>query len=234
MFQDTGIISRDLLEFFWGKTHFDFLLDLMKNTLLLSPWDFSEQKLSEKKEGKALTIVSGERYIVPSSLKIYPQSSFSQFQETAAAKYTSFYFDFTDQFLPQGLVGRLICLLLQRNVERKKHAPCAPVLYSNFAQIYETESDSFFLVQAHGDSCIFVYGDLKLETSLRQLLQALLSMLHKINNEVMGSRLMWTTYVKTAEKYVPLEIAKMSELKPWAEPAETQQMDIDLDAFFLA
>jgi len=52
-FTDKGIISRDLLEYLWSGEQVDFLLDLMRRTLLLSDWGFNAE--------------SGDvRYLVPS------------------------------------------------------------------------------------------------------------------------------------------------------------------------
>ena len=51
-FLHLGIASRDLLEFLWGGSQVDYLLELMRHLLLLSEWKFSDE----------------EQYLIPSML----------------------------------------------------------------------------------------------------------------------------------------------------------------------
>lgn len=89
-----GIISRDLLEQFWHKSHFDFLLDLMKQTMLISEYKFGNEK----------------DYLVPSMIK-------QKCGEFECEKYR-LAVDFKSSFLPKGMFERVLCLFVDFMAEK--------------------------------------------------------------------------------------------------------------------
>ena len=79
-----GFASRDLLEHLWEKERVDFLIDLMRKLLLLSSWQFEEEK---------------DQFLIPSMIRD---------SKTASNDGVTARFDF--EFLPIGVFERLVCL----------------------------------------------------------------------------------------------------------------------------
>ena len=85
-FSRHGLVSRDLLECFWQGEQVQFLLDLMRSLLLLSPWKFAN---------------SEESYLVPSMI-----TTTEQVHEMKGAK-CAFHFE----YLPLGVFERFSLLV---------------------------------------------------------------------------------------------------------------------------
>lgn len=79
-----GYASRDLLGYLWQKKRVDFLIDLMRKLLLLSNWQFEEEK---------------DKFLIPSMIR-----------EKATAKLEGLTAKFAFEFLPIGVFERLVCL----------------------------------------------------------------------------------------------------------------------------
>ena len=97
----TGLISRDLLEYLWGKTESAFLIDLMESLMLLSPSRFNEQFLVPAMAPKLSFEVSGYECLVKFEKNYIPSGLFERLL-CAFAEYSSFNKD-----SPQPKIGRL-------------------------------------------------------------------------------------------------------------------------------
>mmetsp|Transcript_12407 Transcript_12407/g.16097 ORF Transcript_12407/g.16097 Transcript_12407/m.16097 type:complete len:828 (+) Transcript_12407:143-2626(+) len=80
-----AIASHDFLEYLWKDSEVDFLIDLMRQTMLLSDWKFSNRT----------------EYLIPSLLRAH---------ELEELNGPSMCFDFSKGILPTGLYSRVVCL----------------------------------------------------------------------------------------------------------------------------
>lgn len=191
----SGLVSRDLLEFLWHNTNVDFLIDLMKKTLLLSEW-YVNNELA---------------YIVPSLIDNAPNE---QPQKEGA----SLVLDFTSNFLPRGVFQRLVCLCISvSDMQKTKNLPL-PVIHESSARIQLAGEGVIFLEETSG--CIVISmierGNGATPESYPRLFRA---MLNKIRNEVFSSRLTWETYYREQGRDAKVSEAKAKQLKlaPWFE-----------------
>eukprot|EP00511_Aplanochytrium_stocchinoi_P011990 CAMPEP_0204877390 /NCGR_PEP_ID=MMETSP1348-20121228/48163_1 /ASSEMBLY_ACC=CAM_ASM_000700 /TAXON_ID=215587 /ORGANISM="Aplanochytrium stocchinoi, Strain GSBS06" /LENGTH=834 /DNA_ID=CAMNT_0052034247 /DNA_START=194 /DNA_END=2698 /DNA_ORIENTATION=+ len=113
---ENGLATRDLFEYVWGKSEIDFLIDLMRQTMLLSDWKFTGQN----------------EYIIPSLLTDH------ELEEVFSGP--SFFFDFSTTILPPGLFHRIVCLCSSYSGKLKSEPPqlsrtCASFWFGNRVRI---------------------------------------------------------------------------------------------------
>jgi len=186
----TGITTRDYLDFIWTNQPVEFLLDLMKRTLLLSDWSFTMDK---------------EQYLVPSLLKM---------RQEPKPKGIKFTFDFSHSFLPRGVFQRLVCLCVAGAAKQPNSLSlCEPELFENYAFIEIEKNFCLHLLKCTHTIEIFVEDDSFASRGLR----ILISMLRKLNYDVMGTGLKWQVnlYDREREDLVSYNIARERKLKPW-------------------
>ena len=126
-FLKDGIISRDLLDFFWDGSQVDYLLDLMRHLLLLSNWKFSNE----------------EEYLVPSMLSVI--------QDVPMATGSQFNLEFV--FLPQGVFERMCCLCVGYSSSLTKTA--LPKLFKSGCQV-DLGEKGFVNARTNGSNTISV------------------------------------------------------------------------------
>jgi len=192
---ERAVVSLDLLHFLWEKEEVDYLLDLMKRTLLLSDWS----------SGSSGNGGAEKSFLVPSLLsnvkfesgKISPMSG----------KYM-FVFDFASQWLPIGVFERLICLAVAHSNNTSPSR--APVLSNNVCTIWFGQEWIELTRDEEGISCVLDKPDIAATT-----LSMLNSMLTKIHHDVMNGRLAWEVKIKTSKGFISWDEAKKRVLRPW-------------------
>mmetsp|Transcript_3144 Transcript_3144/g.4237 ORF Transcript_3144/g.4237 Transcript_3144/m.4237 type:complete len:948 (+) Transcript_3144:202-3045(+) len=231
MAYERGLVSRDLLEYLWRdkQEHVDFLLDLMKHTILLSEW---------KAKMDSPDLVKDKLYLIPSLLQ----------EGQTPEKVVGFMcmFDFSERYLPIGIFERLVCLLVSLvGQEHKKKVGVenkGGVLYKNWCKVYLHSLDTSVFLEKKRDYLLMAVDRAKTCPTIFQMLS---SMLKRINEEVMGSGLKWKVCFEDvwgASKMLDYEDAKKCKLKPWfltfnekaqaqKNKGQEQMLDSFLDTF---
>jgi len=211
-----ALASRDFLEYVWPKSQVDFFIELMRQTLLLSLWNCSKEKY----------------YLVPSLLKNIYQGP----RITGAC----IVFDFSNGFLPKGLFQRLLCLCIEYTSMRNSAAAkqmSKPEVYQNFCSMPFDRDHMMYLEEDSTLQLITVI--VQDETQAARTLEIVLSMIRKINCDVMGSGLKWKTLLEDVEtgNLVNLVSARESRLSPWFDTIAQEKkntetiMGTDLEVF---
>lgn len=193
-----GLASIDLLEYLWVKDEVDFLLDLMKQTLLISEWDFGG--------GEPL-------FLVPCMVKSASEMPFQK------ALSRSCKMDFSKSYLPTGVFQRLVCLCVSES--NRQDGAREPMLFDSSARVWFGPTDSFYLFQE--ENCIRLTVSNRSARSSMRFLAVLLAMMKKIKVEVMGQGLEWDVLLeRDRDQYISYEEAKRLSLRPWfKEPKES-------------
>jgi len=189
-----ALATQDFLEYVWGNDHVRFFTDLMKQTMLLSEWNFGEER----------------SFLVPSLLK----DSFQNEDRTGIRAV----FDFSEKFLPLGVFERLVCLCVGHSAlcRRMGDDIRTPDLCKHEAYI-EFEPGLLFHLKENADSqTITLY--IEDESVAAKSVHMIETMLRKLNDDMMGSGLKWDILVEditTDRKLVRYTKAKESGLAPW-------------------
>eukprot|EP00924_Labyrinthula_sp_SR-Ha-C_P004318 snap_masked-scaffold_3-processed-gene-20.26-mRNA-1 protein AED:0.40 eAED:0.41 QI:0/-1/0/1/-1/1/1/0/1072 len=229
-----GLLSKDLIDFFWknDKDEIDFLLDVMKETLLLSK--FSADRLNTEVE----------LYLVPSLLKPKPRlkKKISTFGFGSVAKELRFdnmcIFDFSSFLLPIGIFERLVCGLMNidflgeiqglRKVEASKRKIS---VYQNFFEFVASTkpAEGFRLIKHLQKRQIVLYCS----DSFSQAWGIVQNILQGINSGVMGHSLSWEAKFSNNAEFLPYEQARKGKIFPWFQEktAYANTLPTDLNDF---
>uniref|UniRef100_A0A6S8E7N8 non-specific serine/threonine protein kinase n=1 Tax=Aplanochytrium stocchinoi TaxID=215587 RepID=A0A6S8E7N8_9STRA len=195
MFEE-AIVSLDLMEYFWEHNTVEFLIDLMKRTLLISDWAFDGQH-----DGNSF-------FLVPSLL--HEQKNTNQNQKPTNVHRCSF--DFSSSWLPNGVFQRLVCLCVAHSANQKGSQ--RPKLDQSNCKVW-FGSDEVGL-QQDGDQILVSVADAKTASRYYGMLK---SMLFKINSDTMKSGLEWNLFfeanVNGTRSWINHDDAKKQELSPW-------------------
>ena len=162
---DKGLASRDLMEYLWHSFEFDYFLDLMRKTLLLSEWNFKQEKL----------------YLIPSLL------SNENMVKAAPNDGSTVVFDFSETFFPSGFFQRLVCLCVEySSMKSNSYELKLPSVRGNFASI---DFGTFKVKIMKGENTVSAVVRPKDCGAVAST--ALSAMINKINNETMHGRLKW-------------------------------------------
>ena len=202
-----GLATKDLLDYLWPKNHVDYLLDLMRETLLISDWSFG-------KESKNL-------YLVP-SLKDRPQGQSPDGSDRGSLKGKKCIIDFSATLLPVGIFQRLVALLVAYS--GRLDGAQEPTLGYKDCRIWLGRESSLRLLECK-EKIIMVVEDEKI---LPNALSVLLSMLRKLNEGTLKARLKWKLFLEVDGKCLPYEEAKANVVKPWFEREEKYDPDADV------
>jgi len=215
LFSD-GLASLDLLEHLWNKQHVEYLLELMRETLLLSDWPYGRK--------------DQPTFLIPSLLI---NSSKQITAEEMTGNFITCVFDFSNGFLPIGIFQRLICLLVgvsaRMNTLGKTENENEKVKNSNFVDIQpELSKDAAkvwfrnfgYIILHQNEMKIFMHIE-KPEYSGRHL-SIIRSLLRKVENDAIGrrSKLEYFCFLENGEQeksFVSFADAKKQLLKPWFE-----------------
>mmetsp|Transcript_33588 Transcript_33588/g.41269 ORF Transcript_33588/g.41269 Transcript_33588/m.41269 type:complete len:212 (+) Transcript_33588:71-706(+) len=142
-----AIVSEDLLEYFWHDEHKEYLLDLMRRTMLLSDWDFEDQRNMKTR-----------LFIIPSMLKQEPYSpgnlQTSTNQDTESTEKVCV-LDFGDSFLPSGVFERLVCLCVA--ISSSQNDAAAPFLWSSSAKVWFSAENYIKLKLEDNERIVFFF-----------------------------------------------------------------------------
>jgi len=213
---DCALASQDLLEYWWGKEHLNFLLDLMRQALLLSDWNFRSENL----------------FLVPS---LAPPGSVQQLPgsdlEGKGCVGSTCVFDFSASFLPIGVFQRLVCLCVSRSSRIKGTEE--PIMYKKWSRIRFGSEGIIYLEQRDENKILLTVGK---DRPASRTLNVIQSMLQKINRDIMNGGLSWTIGFEVKKEVQPskygfqrgknkvrteilsFEEAKRENLKPWFGP----------------
>jgi len=213
---EIGICSHDLLEYLW-KTHFRFLLDLARRTLLMSDWGFDHE---------------------PSCLIPCMITSSKKYDNAESEYGLSFVFDFSQTFFPLGVFQRLVCLCV--SYSRLYTTSQAPTLYQESCTLFWGSEE--ILIQDVKDNIKVTIS--KGNSKVSEILRIMRSMMMKIKNDMSssstaGEGISWILQLQDCtvnrRRYVDFEQAKKLKLAPWFETfkdaKETTGVTLNLEEF---
>lgn len=190
-----GMLSLDLATHLWDEERAPFLLDLMRNLLLLSSWEFNPLD---------------ELYLVPSITNSLEESA----EVDRAVKQLSFSctvtFDFNETLLLDGLIERLICLL----VEFAGHSGGLDEPILGRGRCLLQLEKSHVLVRTEGEAIAI---DIEVEENAQRIMNITLAMMKKIRNDLTKNRLHWVLYLTTDMDHMEYEDARQDRTRPWFE-----------------
>ena len=191
---DEGIVSIDLLEFFWSKEQTAFFLDFMKHTMLISVWPWTDE----------------EMFLLPSMIRSNDHDGpINGFESMHAA------LEFPNG-LPTGVFERMVCMLIsQASSENAKE----PILSQKAASIWLTTEDVVELNQ-HKDKIML----LSLPGVAPRALHVIQSIFVKLKSDIFGPAFKVQIKVEGKGKFWDIEEAKeRTDCKSWfrAEPLKT-------------
>ena len=209
----SGLVSRDLLTFFWPAEIRDFLQEFMLKLFLISPWRYDESK------------GSSEMFLVPSMVR----SSVQLQPEPKKRNGHTFAFEFKDRFLPTGAFERLVCLAVQVGTDGNDREP---ELTRDACRIFDSKTGAVVVMKSLGVILVCIEDP---TSPHAPVLEAFTAMLARIKAEAFGPGLAYTVTVQDIEtgNMVPLEKAKGKRMAPWfhAEEKERSTNNQRIEAF---
>jgi len=209
-----GLLSRDLMEYLWHDgeespiTTTGFLVDLMKQTILMSDWNFGDDA----------------QYLVSSLLPVGRKPKLINGNQCV--------FDFSGKGLPFGVFQRLVCTLVSY-LGKMKETQAPTLEQSSFILNFSQPPSTLVLEQ--NDELIILTVSQKGRASL--FYSVIASMLRKIDVETMSGRLEWEIRFKNGRKMISLTQAQKVKLSPWFDAEEGtvtnthKKTSLDLDGF---
>lgn len=204
-----ALASRDLLEFLWDKQVTDFLIDLMRRTMLLSDWTFDNE--------------NDVHYMIPSLLK----KSKNLPKRGVILKY-----DFSASFLPRGCFERLVCLCVDYAVAVKCEQ--APEIFTD-AAVIKLADDVTITLDLQPEAIQINIDPLTAGIKFRKIFN---SMFQKLNTDSMSGGLTWVVfYEDEMGQLVTEDEAGRDKLTTWFEPRvpmdanKEETHGLDLEAF---
>uniref|UniRef100_A0A7S3V2N8 non-specific serine/threonine protein kinase n=1 Tax=Aplanochytrium stocchinoi TaxID=215587 RepID=A0A7S3V2N8_9STRA len=216
---EEGITTRELLEDLWGHVQVDFLLDLMRETLLLSDYTFGRHKKGD-----------ADLYLVPSLLT----TSKNLINDDDFECYCIY--DFSKVCLPQGVFDRIVCVLIAYSGRFEDSQK--PVLSQGKAMLWLGKGSVICLEEGSQKIHLSINKSDNASSSMRVITHTL----KKVNQDVMNSKLVWDLYLSTNDENTILyEKAMKKKLKPWfvtgqqkADSAVIQRADLNVFMDFLS
>jgi len=209
-----ALASRDFLEYVWGEEEIDYLMDVMKYTMLMSDWNFSSEKY----------------YLIPSLL----QDDEAVTNNDMRTGWICCIFDFSLSFLPKGVFQRLICLCItQCGLCQAEDKIPEPMLSKNNGVIHFAEGYTVHLRQNEAESCLYMYVDNK--DYAVEMFAYIRSMITRLNSSIMGGWLAYDVFLEdpTSGEMMTYDEVITHEVEPWfSQMSEVRQgFDIDVDSF---
>ena len=198
-----GLASVDLLEYFWGSSSLNFMLDLMRSLALASDWKFGGKEI---------------KYFIPSMV----QESKQTLPKPSGLRAV---FDFSKFYLPNGVFERIVCGFVEHSGRVKGVAE--PVLEKEACSLWFTKDGLIQLRKA--DESFELYVSNPDVASLA--LQFLIARLALIKHEVMEN-LVWDVLLEIDGELLPYEKVRSNNPEPWfAQNEPVKITDGDLDSF---
>eukprot|EP00924_Labyrinthula_sp_SR-Ha-C_P004629 augustus_masked-scaffold_1-processed-gene-6.40-mRNA-1 protein AED:0.45 eAED:0.45 QI:0/-1/0/1/-1/1/1/0/780 len=235
-----GLLTDQFVRFMWSEERIDFLLDLMRQTLLLCDWTFHKNKDGKEQVQKMYFVpcmVTGsqdlEEYdenLDHKGLREAPRQEIdfeklAKEEEDAGLEAKDEIYEnpnlknicfFEFSFLPDGVFDRLVCLCVgHSNLLRSEQAP---VVSEEFVKISFGENIFVKLYERKAIDIIYVELEdtpesLKAGQSSLAIVQ---SMLQKLQGDIIGNGLSWKLFFPQSDKtYLSFEKAADAGLEPW-------------------
>jgi len=228
---ETAVASRNLLDFFWVGNDADLMLEVLQQTMIICKWGFPKAG-GEAQEND----VNSQLYFVPSALQDVQVVSEEGNGELSRCK-----LDFSESFLPDGVFERLMCLCVAYSGmvhSTEKNSIPSPILGSSQAKIWLGPNLPIFLLANKNSSTISLMAD-STNTNPGRCLDIVLSMLKKMNADVMSNNLNWkvifqSTVPETLDKlFNRNEISEVEEFSSWIaqEGYDSSASHADTDIF---
>ena len=199
----SGLVTRENLSTIWEDSKVDFLMDLMQNALLMTPWMFKNRRKS---------------YLVPSMVIQLKNVSFKPGKDSFQIR--------TKDALPMGLFEFLMCLCISHSSSLNTSEPR---LYDRAFDVY-FEHYTLVRVDSDGSKCMTVTVDGA--KGARRALSIVASMLRKIKDELLGTNLRWTLLFQAEGSFIQYQEAKSRKLAPWFPVDELSADDeMELEKF---
>ena len=187
-FRLQGIVSRDLLSYFWGQRA-NYLIDLMRSLLLLSSWNFRGS--------------NDELFLIPSMV----HRRKAQIELSASSYGASFALHF--EYIPDGVFERLVCLSVQYSSYLKSEHE--PELNATACEVDFVKFGRITLVwEKNAVHCFMLH-----RLSAGQVVSIMQAMLKKVNEEFIGNALQWQVLCWVDKEKVGLEEAKKMNAAVW-------------------
>mmetsp|Transcript_11697 Transcript_11697/g.13522 ORF Transcript_11697/g.13522 Transcript_11697/m.13522 type:complete len:929 (-) Transcript_11697:915-3701(-) len=198
---DHALASRDLLEKLWEKDKVEFMLDIMRQVLLLSDWKFSK---------------TDTLYLVPSLRCDRSMYQCSKSRSDIRVPGLKAIFDFSESFLPVGVFQRLVCLcVIYSGRDKNSQQPLldkttSTISFGNQGRIHLCENDEK------------IYVTFESAQNAWNHLQILLAMMRKLKTGVVSLR--WNLELKVDGDYVAYDKVRQKKMKPWFQTIEAAQL----------
>jgi len=205
----SAVASRDFLEFVWTETHADFFIELMKTTMLLSEWKSTKET---------------KYYLIPSLLR----NNF-----TGRVNGCRCVFDFSSNYLPNGVFPRLTCLVVRLGSSSNRTTSTEPKVYRNFSSTEVEPGHVISLLESQINQTITLFT--QDEKHARNSFSIVASMLYKINSDVMNNGLFFRVYFENPKiigNFIREDVAKRTKLFPWFSSCELAiPTEVNVDTF---
>jgi len=202
LFQN-ALASQDLLEYMWGNQNYNFFIDLMRRTLLLSDYGFSKDQ---------------PYFLIPSLLR---NNQDNNNNPRCQGKFHCV-FDFSEGWLPNGVFQRLVCLLVAHSAGL--NVANEPYLEQNYCDVSFGHEGHIILVQEN-DS---ISMSIDVADAAARFLRVIRSMLGKVNQDTMKGRLKWNIKFSNGKQGpTSFEKAKKKKLAPWFNDNQKQNDQSD-------
>jgi len=201
-----ALASRDLFDYFWDRDAVEFLLDLMRRTLLMGDWKFGNEK---------------DLYLIPSMLTDVDPNGWSNTQLDEKKLYQC-WFEPSIGFLPIGVFERLICLAIAHsaNTFDSTENIKEPILRKNFNRVWFGPDCEVILESKHGSDsqADMIMMSLDNPERAQRVFTVIVSMLQKVTADFTVNSFDWNIFVDSdaeSRERIPLRVARKRKTKPW-------------------
>jgi len=208
-----GLLSEDLIHYFWQKDEMHFLIDFMRSTFLFNEWPWESRDRT---------------FLLPSVL---PWETLQNNQNLDAAPESTHWCEirFRLTFIPLGVFERFVCLCLSY-VAATQNVP-APELKRATATLY-LNGGAKLHIQKHASVIRVSFGN---RADATRNLRIIVSLLRRIEHDYPGN-LGAVVFLQCEGKLVQYSDARRLNLEPWllGESGDIGQVEISLQNFLHA
>lgn len=240
-----GVVSRDLLEFLWDRTQVEFLINLLQQLMVASPWHTRmtvvnakdtvdmEEDYGEVYEEQEEDF--GEMYLISSMLPSCQEIHWP-------AQAWTFRLDF--EFLPDGVFERMVCLVIMHCVQDttsgKKNSEAKnisrldrPILAKNIGRVALDASTSLWLRKEENGRVVASVSNKQRARWSMMLIVATIQQIQQGYTVSANCMLKYTLYVRNATRQmIPYDAAVRERVAPWFVQEENDRYgETDLDSF---
>eukprot|EP00924_Labyrinthula_sp_SR-Ha-C_P013208 maker-scaffold_12-augustus-gene-12.68-mRNA-1 protein AED:0.35 eAED:0.35 QI:0/0/0/1/0/0/2/0/956 len=196
----------------------DFLVDLMKDSLLISEWSYASNNKKSKDKYYLIPSLLRDSYIENPILEEKVKAA----EESATnGKFTKMFLDFSGFFLPTGLFQRVICIVANLMAASGFDSSLQePMLGKDFAFLEFIYSDctSQVFFSAQSDKITI---ELQEEKIAPRVLKMVISLINKLKTEAMGDQLK-LNYVLTGTSGKTKDLREVKRLETEKSPEFTE------------